>query len=120
MAAVFASNPGEAINSTLHISHNQAGAAERKAVEQPALRSDKGYNSPANEMSPNNKPERKSEAAEERSDPRKKTKLNKEKRDFEVEDGQFFARVYSGKGKLLRKIPPGYVPFNERRLNITA
>jgi len=48
----------------------------------------------------------------------KNNEIKLEIRDSSIEDGQLCIRVYSNKGKLLRQIPPGYIPFGEYAVNV--
>jgi len=43
-----------------------------------------------------------------------------EVRKSEVKDGEMRTKVYDRKGKLLRVIPPGYIPVGEKRFNLTV
>ncbi len=43
-----------------------------------------------------------------------------EVRKSEVKDGEMRTKVYDRKGKLLRVIPPGYIPVGEKRFDITV
>lgn len=104
---------------TIHNSPNHTTAVEQEVVAQPALRPENTYDAQRNIEGLNGKPETRPEKAREPSDLKKEAELKGEKRDFVVEDGQFFVRVYSNTGKLLRKIPPGFVPLNEQRLNLS-
>lgn len=35
-----------------------------------------------------------------------------EERKYDFENGQLIVKVYNNKGKLLRQVPPGYIPLN--------
>lgn len=43
-----------------------------------------------------------------------------EVRKSDVKDGEMRTKVYDRKGKLLRVIPPGYIPVGEKRFDITV
>ena len=43
-----------------------------------------------------------------------------EVRKSEVNEGEIRTKVYDRKGKLLRVIPPGYIPVGEKRVDVTA
>ncbi len=43
-----------------------------------------------------------------------------EVRKSEVKDGEMRTKVYDRKGKLLRVIPPGYIPMGEKRFDVTV
>ena len=43
-----------------------------------------------------------------------------EVRKSEISDGQVTIKVYDNSGKLLRKIPPGYLPVGEQKFDITV
>ena len=43
-----------------------------------------------------------------------------ETRKMEVKDGEMIIRVYDSSGKLLRKIPPGYLPAGEQKFDVTV
>lgn len=43
-----------------------------------------------------------------------------EVRKIEINNGTVTVRVYDSSGKLLRKIPPGYLPVGEQKFDITV
>ncbi len=109
------------INKTAgNLPNTSTDASEQKAVTHTVPKSDSSDNTQVNIKGRKDRTEANQEPAKDRIDPKKKIKLKGEKRDFGIEDGTFLARVYSNKGKLLREIPPGFIPLNERNLNITV
>ncbi|SPD74895.1 hypothetical protein PITCH_A370002 [uncultured Desulfobacterium sp.] len=44
---------------------------------------------------------------------------NGEIRRVEIKDGSLAIKVYDSSGKLLRKIPPGYLPVGEQQFEVT-
>jgi len=49
-----------------------------------------------------------------------KTRIGEETRKIEVTDGELTVSVYNTEGKLIRMIPPGYVPPDKAHLNMFA
>ena len=47
-------------------------------------------------------------------------KKGNELRKVEINDGEVAIKVYNNSGKLLRKIPPGYVPLGEQKFDVTV
>jgi len=47
-------------------------------------------------------------------------RAKEEVRKSEINDGQLTVKVYDSSGKLLRKIPPGYLPMGEQKFDITV
>jgi len=43
-----------------------------------------------------------------------------EVRKSEISDGKVIIKVYNDSGKLLRKIPPGYLPLGEQKFDVTV
>ncbi len=59
-------------------------------------------------------------SVKENADPGMMAGANGEVRKSELDDGKVVIKVYDGSGKLLRKIPPGYLPLGEQKFDVTV
>ena len=89
--------------------NNSGDAAQFETVEQASPQSDEFYGSPDIKRS-----DRKD------ADHSTMKKAKGEVRKSEISNGTLTVKVYDSSGKLLRKIPPGYLPMGEQHFDITV
>jgi hypothetical protein len=88
---------------------NSRDATHFETLEQTSPQSDESYGSPDIKRS-------------DRKDADQSTmkKARGEVRKSEISNGTLTVKVYDSSGKLLRKIPPGYLPMGEQKFEITV
>ncbi|MBW1851977.1 MAG: hypothetical protein JRJ15_11205 [Deltaproteobacteria bacterium] len=93
----------------INIGPTSAGQTSPRVAEQVVSQSDEAYG--ALEVK---------KAGKEGYDQGRQAGLKGEVRKIEVKDGDLTINVYDRSGKLLRKIPPGYLPLGEQKFDITV
>lgn len=102
-------------NANQHAGSVTQGQTEQATPGPQAVRGASDY-----EQGTQDRQETTNQRAQERTDTQQQSAFAGEKRDFGLEDGKVLVRVYSNDGKLLRETPPGYLPLNKPRVNVTA
>ncbi len=88
---------------------NQKGAMESEVAEQVSSRPDDAIQAP-----------KYLKTGKENANAAGRMLNQGEVRKNEVKDGEMRTKVYDRKGKLLRVIPPGYIPVGEKRFDLTV
>lgn len=92
--------------------------SEVKAANQTTDKLNKNHNEPDVSKDFNSDLKTGSETTEKHHNKYEKTSIGEETRKIEITDGELTVSVYDTKGKLIRMIPPGYVPPNKAHLNM--
>ncbi len=92
--------------------------SEVKAANQATDKLNKNHNDPDVRKDFNSDLKTGPETTEKHQNNYEKTRIREETRKIEITDGELTVSVYDTKGKLIRMIPPGYVPPNKAHLNM--
>ncbi|MEA3361272.1 MAG: hypothetical protein U9R17_17960 [Thermodesulfobacteriota bacterium] len=105
---------------TIRRSNGGVYPSEVKSTNQTTHKLNKNHNDPEVKKDFNSDLKIGLDATQKNENNNEKTRIGGETRKIEVTDGELTVSVYNTEGKLIRMIPPGYVPPDKAHLNMFA